>query len=174
IHLVDSHTYSAGYGYPTVQGAIMAENGASAAEILAYMEDWFDCVEIQFAVYSLEFVRKSGRVSAAAAFAGDLIGLKPIISLTEGNSIIVEKLRGEKKIIPRLAAIAEERIVPGGEYFIVKAVLEEPVAQLAAQLTEALGYPPTGIVSGGPSITINAGVKLVGIIFKGQKRNHRE
>lgn len=173
IHLVDSNTYSVGYGYPTKRSAQMAREGKSVEEILAFLEDWFDSVEIQFAVYTLEYVRKSGRVSAAAAFAGDLIGLKPIICLTEGNSVISEKIRGERKVLPRLAEIVKSAIAPVGEYFIIKGTLEEPIEQLAAMLTEAIGYPPTEIVSSGPSIVINAGPKIAGVVYKGKKRGHR-
>ena len=62
IHVVDSKTYSYGYGYSVIEAAKKIERGFSAAEVVAYLEDWADSVEIYFAPYSLEFVKKSGRV----------------------------------------------------------------------------------------------------------------
>ena len=174
IHHVDSNTYSIGYGYPTMQAAKMAKSGADAETILAYLEDWFDRVEIYFAVYTLEYVRKSGRVSAAAALAGDILGLKPIIQMTEGVSTITEKLRGERKIIPHLTGLLQQRLAKGGEYFLIKGILEEPVEQAIKAMTEAVGYPPVDAVSVGPSVAINAGVKLIGLVFKGEARGHRK
>lgn len=174
IHHVDSNTYSIGYGYPTLQAAKMAQSGADVETILAYLEDWFDRVEIFFAVYTLEYVRKSGRVSAAAALAGDLLGLKPIIRMTEGVSTITEKLRGERKIIPHMTNLLKERLAKDGEYFLLKGTLEEPAQQASKAMAEAVGYPPTDIVSVGPSIAINAGPKLIGLVFKGEARGHRK
>ena len=63
IHVVDSLTYTAGYGYCVVEAPKKARKGCTSDEILAYLNDWFSCVEIYFAPYSLEQVKRSGRVS---------------------------------------------------------------------------------------------------------------
>ncbi len=77
IFIIDSKSYSVGYGYPVVEAAKKAEKGASPAEIVAYLEDWFASCRIYFAPYTLEFVKRSGRVSCAAAFVGELMWLTP-------------------------------------------------------------------------------------------------
>ncbi|MFZ2537358.1 MAG: DegV family protein, partial [Oscillospiraceae bacterium] len=89
IHVVNSAAYTIAYGYPVIEAAKKAQKGASSKEIVGYLEDWFDSVEIYFAPYTLEFVRKSGRVPVAAAFVGELIGLRPIISIINGETKIV-------------------------------------------------------------------------------------
>ena len=106
IHVVDSRSYTIAYGYPVVEAAKKAEKGASPEEIVAYLEDWFSCCRIYFAPYSLEFVKKSGRVSCAAAFVGELMGLKPIISFVDGESKTVAKVRGDKAVIPAILKLA--------------------------------------------------------------------
>lgn len=45
---------------------------------------------------TLKYVKKSGRVTAAAAFAGELLGLRPLIKIAGGVSTVIEKIRGEK------------------------------------------------------------------------------
>ena len=70
IHILDSRTYTMGYGWAVLQGARMARDGAGEEEILAYLQDWIDHVRVLFAPLDLRFAKKSGRISAAAAFKG--------------------------------------------------------------------------------------------------------
>ena len=94
IHVVDSLTYTAGYGYAVIEAAKKAKKGCSSDEIIAFLKDWFSCVEIYFSPYSLEQVKRSGRVSCAAAFMGELLGLRPLIQMVDGTSNTLEKIRG--------------------------------------------------------------------------------
>ncbi len=171
IHPVDSKTYTIAYGYPVVQAAIKASKGASAEDIIAYLKDWFDSVEIYFAPYTLEFVKKSGRVSCAAAFVGELIGLRPIISIIDGKTEIVEKVRGDKNIIPTLLRHAAKQMVPQTEYCLVGGSLEDRFDELKKEASAALKYDAVSAVHVGAAIAINAGPKVVGVIVKGQKRS---
>ena len=66
-----------GYGWAVVQGARMARDGANEEEILTYLRDWIDHARVIFAPLDLRFAKKSGRVSAAAAFMGDAWGSSP-------------------------------------------------------------------------------------------------
>lgn len=170
IHLVDSKAYTMAYGYPVVEAAKKAQRGASSDEIVAYLEDWFDSVEIYFAPYTLEFVKKSGRVPAAAAFVGELIGLRPIISIIDGETKVIEKVRGDKAILPALLKHAKERIIPQTPYMLVRSTKNDECAELAGQLKKQFGYEAVGQFDIGAAISINAGPKVVGVIVKGQNR----
>ena len=66
-------------------------------EILAYLDDYFSRAETYFSVYNLDFAKKSGRISVAAAFVGDMLGLRPIMSIIDGEIKIIEKVRGTKR-----------------------------------------------------------------------------
>lgn len=171
IHVVDSKTYSSAYGYAVVTAAQKAKKGMSANEIVAYLKDWFDSVEIYFAPYTLEFVKKSGRVSCAAAFMGELLGLRPIISIIDGKAEIREKVRGDKMIIPTLLHYAKDRMTPKTPYILIKGMLEEPVQALQKDAEKLFGYPPEAVYQAGAAITINAGPKIAAIIVKGRNRS---
>lgn len=170
IHLVDSKAYTMAYGYPVVEAAKKAQRGASSDEIVAYLEDWFDSVEIYFAPYTLEFVKKSGRVPAAAAFVGELIGLRPIISIIDGETKVIEKVRGDKAILPALLKHAKERIIPQTPYMLVRSTKNDECAEFAGQLKKQFGHEAVGQFDIGAAISINAGPKVVGVIVKGQNR----
>lgn len=171
IHLVDSKTYSMAYGYPVIESAKKAQRGASSAEILAYLEDWFDSAEIYLAPYTLEFAKKSGRIPCAAAFVGELMGLKPIISMIDGKTTTLEKVRGEKAVIPALLKHAKEVSVPHTPYIVVKGTLDEQAQELAEKAKKTLAQEPVGIFHAGAAISINAGPKIIALVVKGKRRH---
>lgn len=166
IHCVDSGTYCLGYGYPVVEAAKKAKNGASVQEILAYLDNWFACCSVYFVPYTLEYVKKSGRVSSAAAFVGELMGLKPIITFLNGESKNLEKVRGEKAAVPALVKLGLKTMIPHTEYAVIVGSNPAYAKQLAAEMEKAVGYPPAMMENAGAAITINAGPDLVGLVVK--------
>ena len=98
IQLIDSHTYSMPYGWYLCECARKVRNGGELATCVEEMKQSLDRVEICLAAYSLKQMKKSGRVSAAAAVVGDLLGIRPIISLNAGVSKVEAKVRGDAAV----------------------------------------------------------------------------
>ena len=170
IHIVDSLGYSAGYGYPVVKAAGKIQKGADVPEILAFLNEWLSCVEMYFVPYTLEYVKRSGRLSAAAAFVGELLGLKPVIKIVDGVSYVPEKIRGEKNIIPKVIDVAKKNMTPHTPYILLAGSLPEESALLEKEITKELGYPPEYTIKIGSTVSSHAGHKVVGVILKGQNR----
>lgn len=170
VHIVDSLNYTGVYGYPVMQAAAKVQRGAQTDEILSYLEDWFSSAEVLFSAYTLEYTKRSGRISAAAAFAGELLGLRPVIRITDGVSHVIDKVRGDKNIIPRLVDFAIKTMIPRTPYIIMRGSLDEPPEELASILTKKLGYPPEYICEVGASVASNCGPKIVGVVIKSAKR----
>ncbi|MBE6853870.1 MAG: DegV family protein [Ruminococcus sp.] len=170
IHIVDSLNYTAAYGYPAIEAANKANRGADADEIIAYLEDWIPCAELHFVAYTLEYVKRSGRLSAAAAFMGELLGLKPIITVTDGVSSVPEKIRGEKNIIPKMIELAKKNMIPQTPYALLEGSLPEESEVFKKEITKAIGYPPERVFKIGSTISCHAGHKVIGFVIKGQKR----
>lgn len=168
IHLLDSLSYTLGYGYPIIESARMAKEGADVEQILVNLRDWFSRLEIYFCVSTLEFAKKSGRISCAAAFVGEVLGLRPVISIINGETQTVEKVRGVQKLSAALSKKSLERIDAKSPYTVIIGKNPEWGKEVGKQVEEALGYPPTGYYNAGASIAINAGPDLVGIAFKGK------
>ena len=170
VHVIDSGNYTGVYGFPLIKAAEKIENGASADEAIAYMQDWLSCAEVHFGCYTLEFVKRSGRVSTAAAFVGELMGLRPVIKIKGGISSTDAKVRGDKAIIPKVVEITADRIIPKTPYCLVYGYFEDAERELAKELTKKLGYPPEMSFRIGGVIAANAGPKLVGAFFKGKEQ----
>lgn len=170
IRVLDSTSYSGTYGYPVIEAAKMAEAGKSADDIEKYLADWFQVCEVYLAAYTLRYVKKSGRISAAAAFAGELLGLKPVILLKGEGTKVVAKPRGEQNVIPKLADVTCERIEKGSPYIIIGGRDLARAEELAKVLTKRLGYPPVDIrFRVGGAIAANSGPDIVAAAFKAKK-----
>lgn len=165
IHIIDSLTYSMSYGWAAVMTAKMAKEGKNADEILLAVKDWLENTKILFVPMNLKFVKKSGRVSAAAAFVGDALGLKPVITFEDGESVVTSKIRGEKKVVKSVLEIVESEIKPGTPYMLARGNNEEMYAKFKEAAIEKLGAPevefPLGCI-----ISINSGPDVIGIIYR--------
>ena len=165
IHIIDSMTYSMGYGLAVTEAAKMARNGESAAAILDMIQDFLAHSRILVVPLDLKCVKKSGRVSAAAAFVGDAIGLKPIITFENGESKILEKVRGEKAAFKKMLEMFREEYVPGKPYTMAKAANSEAADALRTALQTELGTEAVNDFYLGCIISLNIGQNAVGIVY---------
>lgn len=168
IHNLDGQSYTCGYGYAVVEGARRAREGASVEEVLAFMNDWLENCVVYFVPYTLKYAGKSGRIPSAAAFVGELVGLKPVMRLHDHVIVTNDKVRGEKKIIPAVAAKAKADIRPGSPYIVIYGMRADEGEAMERALVDALGYPPAGRTQIGAAIAINAGPRVVGAAFLGK------
>ena len=166
IHLVDGRNYTATYGYAVVEAAKMLARGASVPEIIDYMEDWVRHAGLYFVPMTLKYVKRSGRVSAAAAFAGELLGLKPFCRICNCQSSVIQKIRGEQNIIPKMVEVVKADIQPHSPYIVMYGADKKIAEDLGAALTKALGYPPEGYWNIGAAICCNAGPRSFGFVIK--------
>lgn len=169
IHIVDSKNYTGVYGHAVIHAAKKAEKGASVEEILSYLDDWFACAEAHFCCYSLKYAKKSGRISCAAAFLGEMLGLRPIIRMTDAVSTTEAKVRGDKGVIPKLVEIAADRMIPQTPYSIMYGESMERAEELADALTKKVGYAPDFYFQVGAAVASNSGPNMVGLIIKAQR-----
>ncbi len=165
IHLIDSRTYTMCYGYPVVEGAKMVAAGASAQEVVDFLQDWTSRVRVAFAPLDLRFAKKSGRVPAAAAFVGDALGLKPIMTFENGDSKILSKVRGEKNVIPALLDLCRKERREGTPYLLIRGNNDQQSDKLLEAAVQTLGQAPALEYHIGGVIAINAGPNLIGIIY---------
>lgn len=169
IFIVDSRCYSVVYGLQAVKAAQMLEDGESMESVVAYLEDAFARAETLLTAYSLKVIRKSGRVSAAAAIAGDLLGIRPIFTLNDGESAVVRKVRGDKQVLSAMVKELQSRMVPGTPYCIASTDGQHD-AEYVAACESAIGYPPSGVYRLGSAVCSNTGPDAIGFMYEGRKR----
>lgn len=94
IHLIDSLNASAAVALFAVEAANMAKQNKSIQEILVRMTYLQSHVGVYFIFNSLEYLRKGGRIGNVTMLAGKLMGIKPLMTLFQGEAKSIDKVRG--------------------------------------------------------------------------------
>lgn len=97
IYVVDGASAAIGGGILVEYALKLADQGMEAKEIAKELEKVKENVVVVALVDTLEYLRKGGRVSSAVAFAGGVLNIKPVLSLTNGEINMLGKARGSKQ-----------------------------------------------------------------------------
>ncbi|BFH14709.1 hypothetical protein J6TS7_39980 [Paenibacillus dendritiformis] len=109
IDIIDSKCASMGFGLVVEQAARWAAEGMSRERLASKVRALAAGLEHVFTVDDLEYLYRGGRVSKSSAVIGGLLNIKPVLHVEEGKLIPVDKVRGRKKSIQRLADLMEQR-----------------------------------------------------------------
>lgn len=101
VTVFDSRQLSLGTGFLVQTAAELARTGMTVAEILPRLEAQIKRTHAGAALDTLEFLRRSGRMNAALSTIGELLQLKPILKMFDGQSG-VERVRTRKNALKRL------------------------------------------------------------------------
>ena len=111
VQVLDTRGASLGEGLVVLEAAQMAQQGADMDTIIARAETLCGKMRQHFMVDDLKFLRKGGRLSGAAALAGTLLQIKPILQGDENGKIVVRtKERGRKKAMDTLVSLYNELV----------------------------------------------------------------
>lgn len=102
IFVVDGKTASIGTGILAVLAKRLADEGKSAKEIVETITKKTTTIRHLFAVETLEYLKKGGRISPAKATLGNILNIKPILHLVDGVVEPFDKVRGMKRALPRI------------------------------------------------------------------------
>lgn len=97
VYIVDSGTVAIGTAILTEYALQCVDKGMSAAEVAAAVEEKRSSVCVIAMLDTLEYLKKGGRISSTAAFAGGLLNIKPVINIIDGKINILGKARGSKQ-----------------------------------------------------------------------------
>ncbi len=171
VRVIDGRNYSLGYGYPILEACKKISEGQSVDSVVSYLEDWASHVEAYLIGFDLRHMKKSGRISAAASFLGELMGLKPLIVLYDGITEVVKKARGEKAVIDAAVETVASKMIPKTPYSVITTTKPEQEKEFIDKLTKKIGYPPTMVEKMGVVVSCNAGPQSVAVFIRGQERD---
>lgn len=100
IHLFDSMNICFGCGLLVLEAARMNSEGASVEEILSRLEFLREKVLVTMSIGTLDYLRKSGRVSNSKALIGNVLNIKPMLTVKDGLIYQEAQVRGNKKVLP--------------------------------------------------------------------------
>ena len=97
VFVVDSQSVAIGAGILAEYALSLAEQGLEAAAIAKELEQKREDVRVVAMLDTLEYLKKGGRISSAAAVAGGLLSIKPVLSLDGGEIRLLGKARGSRQ-----------------------------------------------------------------------------
>jgi len=169
IHVIDTGSTSMSTGIPALIAADLAREGLPAAEIARRVRDRLPDVSLFVAVDTLEYLRKGGRLSAAAAVVGTMLAVKPIITVTDGLVAMSEKQRTRGKARARVIELIAQQPIERLALLHTPTSTPEEVAAFRDAVIAAIpgGVDPAMISTGhiGASTGPHLGPDLMGAAF---------
>jgi DegV family protein with EDD domain len=163
IVVLDSATACAGLGMMVIAATSAARAGASAAEVAEAAQALRRELKVWFAVDTLEFLRRGGRVGGAQAWLGSALRIKPILSI-ESEVLPIERVRTSGRAFERLVEYLQARREDGSDAFFVQHInADEQAARLVERGREIYGVEPEFVSEMGPVIGAHVGPGLLGV-----------
>ncbi len=132
---VDSRQVGISTGFAVLAAADVLEAGGSAEDAAAAARQRAEATTSLFYVDTLEYLRRGGRIGAAAALLGGALAVKPLLTITDGRVATLEKVRTSTRALSRLEELA---VAAAGEGPVDIGVAHLASADRAAQLVERL------------------------------------
>jgi DegV family protein with EDD domain len=163
IRVVDSRSSAGGLGLCLLAGTRAARKGASAEEVEASVLETREGLKMWFAVDTLEYLRRGGRIGGARAWIGSALKIKPILTLEE-EITPVERVRTRARSLERLTDYARQRHESGADAWVVQHIQDpETASELAGTCREIFGGEPVFLSEIGPVLGAHVGPGLIGV-----------
>jgi len=162
IEVVDSTTAAGGLGFMVLAAAKAARDGASAKEAAEHVAEARKELRLWFAIDTLEFLRRGGRIGAASAWIGSTLKVKPILTV-ENEMTPVERVRTSTRMFERLVEYARGCADSGADAWSAQHInAPDQCAALIERCSEVYGHGPTIVSEIGPVLSAHTGPGLLG------------
>lgn len=167
IEIVDSETTAMAMGFIVLAVARAVEQGATLAECKALAKKAIPHTGVVFAVDTLEFLHRGGRIGGGSRFLGTALNIKPILQVEDGRVEAVERIRTRKKSLNRVVELIEEKV--GNRQPVRLAALhanaKEDARFILEQASQRLNPVETTYSEVSPVVGTHAGPGTVGLCF---------
>ena len=167
IEVVDTNLTAMALGMVVLCAGEAAYEGRPLEEIKEYVQQLVQNVNLLFVVDTLEYLRKGGRIGGASALLGNILNIKPVLSLKEGRIEPVARVRTKQRALERLLELMDQRVPsrrPVHVSIIHAQALEEAVA-LEREVRQRFACREVLFSEIGPVLGAHVGPGTVGIAF---------
>jgi DegV family protein with EDD domain len=163
VHVIDSESACGGQGLVVLAAAAAARGGADGQTVADHARQARGELKMWFAIDTLEFLRRGGRIGGAQAWLGGALKIKPILTV-ESEITPVERVRTSSRAFERMVDLLRERARAGADAWMVQHIqAPDQAAELAARGREIFGNEPRTISEIGPVIGAHVGPGLLGV-----------
>jgi len=167
IRVVDTQTISCNLGSLVLLADDMAKAGSSADAIVEKLNDLIPRGRLYFLVDKLEYLAKGGRIGGAKRLVAELLEIKPILQVKNGQVEAFEQQRTKKRALARLVEVVAEEC-PGGDpahLCVIQAEAEKEAEALVTELQARVNVTQIPIYELPPAIVVHAGPRAMGVGF---------
>jgi DegV family protein with EDD domain len=160
VHVVDSMNIAGDLASLVLMAHRWAGEGLDAQSIVARLGEWIPRGRVYFLVNTLEYLQKGGRIGGARALLGEMLQIKPILHLKEGQVESFEQQRTKRRALARLLEVVEQQCPRDADAHlcVMQADAIQDADAFAADLRSRLGLssipiyelPPAIVTHGGP------------------------
>lgn len=163
LHLLDSRSAAGGMGLCALGASSAARAGADAAATIAQAEETRNNLKMWFAIDTLEYLRRGGRIGGARAWIGSALKIKPILTLEE-EITPVERVRTRSRSLERLRSYMRQRHESGADGWVVQYIQDKETAdKMVEDCYEIFGCDPAFVSEVGPVLGAHVGPGLLGV-----------
>ena len=169
VFVIDSRNLSTGIGLLIMEAAVMAEDGKSAEEIVAKVNEYIPKSRASFVIDTLVYLARGGRCSAVAALVGGMLNIKPKIVVKDGAMGVDKKYRGPyKKVILQYAKDLEPQMLNAKKdrVFVTHTPCDDGIVESVVDYVKSLNYFDEVLVTeAGTTIGSHCGPNTLGVLF---------
>ena len=167
VRVVDTLTVSCNLASLVLIADDMAKTGNSADEIVTKLNDMIPRGRLYFVVDTLEYLAKGGRIGGAKKLLAELLEIKPILQVKNGQVESFEQQRTRKRAMARLVEVVMEQCPSNAEAHlcVLQVAAEEEAAALVQELKSKVHVSDIPIYRLPPAIVVHAGPKAMGVGF---------
>jgi len=167
VRVVDSQTIAGNLASLVLMADGWAKEGLSAEAVVNHLASWIERGRIFFLVNTLEYLQKGGRIGGAKALVGEILQIKPILCLRDGQVEPFEQQRTKKRALARLLEIVEEQCPrsPEAHLCVMQADAVSEAEELASDLRTRMHISSIPIYELPPAIVVHGGPGVLGIGF---------
>jgi DegV family protein with EDD domain len=163
IEVVDSRLACGALGLAVLAASAVARAGGDATAVVARAREAAEATRLWFAVDTLEYLRRGGRIGAAQAWLGGALKIKPILTL-DGEITPIERVRTSGRAFARMVQYMRSRQEDGADGWVVQHIqAPDVVERLLGVGREMFGSEPVFVSEIGPVIGAHVGPGLVGV-----------
>jgi DegV family protein with EDD domain len=168
VRVIDTGTVSAAITMLALGVQRRLDRGTSDEEVDELVERYRREHRLLFTLDTLEYLARGGRIGRAAAFAGSLLSVKPILSIRDGEVVPLKRVRGTQKALDEFRAVlvAESADVPSLRVGVAHAAAHERLAALESVIREARPQATLEVATSlGAVVGTHAGPGTVGLFW---------
>lgn len=168
VYVIDTLNLGGGISLLALKGCEMRDNGLCAQEIYEKLTNLIPSARVSYLLDSIDFLRRSGRCSAAKAFGANLFSVKPCAAMVDGKIEVVKKYIGKSKAV-RLQYASEQLEntdkIDFSAAFIYHSGVDKSELEEIGKMLRNKGFEQVITAFTGCMISLHSGRKAMGIHF---------